>query len=314
MLKPLQTIIICCCWLSLSACQSTSTDQSYQVAETNIEPAQIPDELLDSNYLSKYELDYSGINKLYRLSVIYLGKSERNVLGLTRANLGTRMKNQHKRRTAFEANRFYYSVYESENNRAVLLDVKKNLESLHSVVPLNELKQKEQLAYWLNLYNVSMLYEIASAYPVKNLAKFYKNSPSILDKKVVNIAGVDLSFNDIQHEILDVKFENDPLIMYGLYKGYIGGPSIRVKAYTGKNIWEELQNNADEFINSNRGSDGKSKKIKISTLYAQNSQYFPDFQQDVKKHLLKYIDRDFKYRLKDSDNLVADIEDYNIAD
>jgi hypothetical protein len=36
-----------------------------------------------------------------------------------------------------------------------------------------------------------------------------------------------MSLDDIQFTILRQNYDNDPLIIYGLYQGNIGGPNIR---------------------------------------------------------------------------------------
>ena len=77
-------------------------------------------------------------------------------------------------------------------------------------------------------------------------------------------------------------YDNDPLIIYGLYQGNIGGPNIRRTAYTGKDVYRALKNNATEFINSNRGTYSKDERVfEVSVLYDRNRAYFPDFDADL---------------------------------
>jgi hypothetical protein len=57
-----------------------------------------------------------------------------------------------------------------------------------------------------------------------------------LPKKLLTVDGVALSLNDIQFNILKHNYANNPLIIYGLYQGVIGGPNIRKSAYTGATV------------------------------------------------------------------------------
>ena len=105
--------------------------------------------------------------------------------------------------------------------------------------------------------------------------------------------------------------------MYGLYQGIIGGPNIRKEAYTGATVYRALEFNAIEFINSNRGTNRNSDKYKVrrvSSLYARNSVYFPDFNTDLSAHLLKYIEGDGRGMAKSKATLKPVIDDWTITD
>ena len=57
-----------------------------------------------------------------------------------------------------------------------------------------------------------------------------------MNQEILEVQGVKLSLNDIQYSILAKKYDGDPLIIYGLYQGIIGGPNILNRAYTAKNV------------------------------------------------------------------------------
>jgi hypothetical protein len=127
---------------------------------------------------------------------------------------------------------------------------------------------------------------------------------------------VPLSLDDIQFTILKNNYDNNPLVMYGLYQGIIGGPNIRKTAYTGADVWRALKNNAIEFINSNRGTygkDGDSDVFEVSSLYDRNRAYFPSFNADLSAHLLEYLEGYERNMLKNADTLKPDIDDWTIT-
>ena len=64
-----------------------------------------------------------------------------------------------------------------------------------------------------------MLNEIIEVYPKRDLKKLFRGKKSILDKKLLVVADVPLSLNDIQFTILKQNYDNNPLIIYGLYQG-----------------------------------------------------------------------------------------------
>ncbi|MBT8070038.1 MAG: DUF547 domain-containing protein, partial [Gammaproteobacteria bacterium] len=138
---------------------------------------------------------------------------------------------------------------------------------------------------------------------------------SIFDKKLLTVAGIPLSLNDIQFKILRHNYNNDPLVFYGLYQGNIGGPNIRRRAYTGADVYRALKNNAMEFINSNRGTYSKDEKtFRVSSLYDRNRAFFPNFNADLSKHLLVFLEEPERGELQRASKLKADINDWTVTD
>ena len=195
--------------------------------------------------------------------------------------------------------------------------IRENLERIPSEVPLEYFTRDEQLAYWLNLYNITILYEVVSVYPKRDLEDLLFGEDSILSKKLLTVSGIPLSLNDIHFSILRENYDNNPLIMYGLYQGIIGGPNIRPFAFSGTTVYRALTNNAIEFINSNRGvnRDPSMNKVhKVSSLYERNRAYFPDFNPDLYAHLLKYLEGDVRKKFKSEKTLRPVIDDWTVTD
>jgi len=248
--------------------------------------------------------------------VVDVGRSSREKVAPSQAKTGTRMKASVKRSTLNEGNRFYYETFEgNEEAQQLLSGIQKSLELVPGEVPLEYFSRDEQLAYWLNLYNVTVLNEIIKVYPKRNLKKILVGKKSIFSKKLLTVAGNSLSLNDIQFTILKQNYDNNPLIMYGLYQGNIGGPNIRKTAYTGKDVHRALTNNAIEFINSNRGTQSKDEKVfRVSSMYDRNKTYFSDFDTDLTTHLLDHLKGYELQDLQAASILKPDINDWTVTD
>ena len=276
---------------------------------------QLPESFNGEDSGSLYAINYDDIDMLLRASVLNTGRSTREKAKKSVATVGTRLKERVNVLTANEGNRFYFEGFKTEEQKALVRNIRDSLASVATEIPLNQLTKNDQIAYWLNLYNLTVLDQLIQRYPKGDLEDLYDEDNSILDKKLLNVSGVALSLNDIQHDILDKKLGNDPIVIYGLYQGYVGGPNIRSKAYYGYNVMSALKANADEFVNSNRGTYPDRKNVfNISSLYERNKVYFPDFNSDVKKHILKYLQGGFRYKLEDAKKLSADIDDWDITD
>ncbi len=277
---------------------------------------EVPEPFRSFDATSTYQINYSQLNALLKMSVVDTGRSTREVADPTRAATGTRMKANVKRSTTNEGNRFYFEMFNGDDEaEKALQDIRDNLAAIPSEAPLQFFNRNEQLAYWLNLYNFTLLNEVVKVYPKRKLNKLLEGRKSILDNKLITVAGVPLSLNDIQHVILKQNYDNSPLVMYGLYQGIIGGPNIRKSAYTGANVQRNLADNAAEFINSNRGTYSRDEKIfRASSLYDRNRGYFSDFQSDLKKHLMVFLQGSEKSKLEFAKTIKPDIDDWTVTD
>ncbi len=277
----------------------------------------VPEPFLGFDDESKYVIGYDDLSTVLRTVVIDVGRSSREVAAPPQGTTGTMMKSKVKRTTANEANRFYFETFQNNDEATqLLINIKASLEMLPDEVSLEYFSRDEQLAYWLNLYNVTMLNELVDIFPKKNLKKVLTGKKSILSKKLLMVAGVPLSLNDIQFTILKNNYDNNPLVIYGLYQGNIGGPNIRRRAYTGKDVWRALANNAIEFVNSNRGTYGNGKStsvFQVSSLYDRAGLYFPDFNSDLSAHLTEYLEGNELAMLAKATKLKPDINDWTIT-
>ena len=261
----------------------------------NAAESTVPGPFQRFNTASTYTIKYGDLDGLLRASVVNVGRSNREKAEAPVAKTGTRMKQTGvKTSTVNEGNRFMFEAFKNnEENQALLGAIRTSLEKIPTEVPLEYFSRDEQLAYWLNLYNITVLNEIVKVYPERKLKKLLVGKKSILSKKLLTVAGVPLSLNDIQYTILKQNYNNNPLIMYGLYQGIIGGPNIRRRADSSENVYRNLENNAVEFINSNRGTSSKSARVfRASSLYQRNKEYFADFNSDLKIHLLSFLEGD----------------------
>lgn len=277
---------------------------------------QVPEPFQGYDNGSRHTINYDDLTGLLRTVVVNVGRSTREIAAPTHAKTGTRMKPKIKRLTVNEGNRFYYETFEkNEQGRQLLRGIRDSLVKVPEEVPLKYFSRAEQLAYWLNLYNITLLNEIVAVYPKRNLKKLIEGRNSILSRKLITVAGVPLSLNDIQFTILRQNYNGNPLIMYGLYQGYVGSPNIRRSAYTGADVYRALENNAIEFINSNRGTFSKDEKtFRVSSLYQRNQVYFTDFKADLTKHLLAHLEGYEREELRSANVIKPDIDDWTVTD
>lgn len=142
----------------------------------------------------------------------------------------------------------------------------------------SKLSRNEAHAYWINLYNAKTLDVVLDRYPVKSIRDIrlgggglFKTGP--WSKKLVTVGGIELSLDDIEHNIVRALF-SDPMSHYGLNCASYSCPNLAAFAYTGKTVNDGLARSARDYVNHPRGLRVAGKSLIASKIY---SWYADDF-------------------------------------
>lgn len=211
----------------------------------------------------------------------------------------------------YEGNRLMIHAF-SDAHTEFFQTYQQGLESLSHSRSLSTFNKDEQLAFWVNLYNVIVLNKIIEEYPISNTKRLRKGSGSFWQEKATTIEGVSLSLTDIEN-ILFANWDS-PLVIYGLWQGSIGGPTLPRQAFTGENVWALLERNAKEFVNSNRGVNPKKGRLEVSEFYEWTKAAFNNSDAEVENHIHRYADRGFMGDISGYDGVAYKYYDWSIAD
>lgn len=160
----------------------------------------------------------------------------------------------------------------------------KRLESISYKELKASLKSNEQLlAFWINTYNSYIQIQL------KKNPKLYQDRGDFFSEESISIAGISLSFDDIEHSILrkaewkygfgyiknpfisdeienlQVK-ETDQRIHFALNCGAKSCPKIAI--YSDHNLDEELNTNAKAFLKENSNYNPSKKVIYTTPLFS----------------------------------------------
>ena len=176
-----------------------------------------------------------------------------------------------------------------------LTQYRQDLERVGNELDIVHLPRNEQLSYWINLHNVAVIEALAHQYPMREPAEgsFGANETTLQDAKLVTIDGVQLSPRDIREKIVYPNW-SDPRVIYGFWRGEIGGPSIQRLAYTGSNGDQLLALNAEEFVNSLRGVEAYGGALRISQIYEEAAPFYFADDADLITHLSQFARDDVK--------------------
>lgn len=264
---------------------------------------------------SQTKLDFTPWDEALRWFVLRMGQSLRESASQPEPAAGSRIVYGHESRYRLEGNRVAFN-YMTDEVRTALSDYRKDLEELPSRVDLTSLPRNEQLAFWLNLHNVAIIDQIAQAYPVGSPSEVRVGDSGLpLDETpFITVAGQKLSPKDIRTRIVYPNWK-DPKVVYGFWRGEIGGPSIAREAFTGVGVGDQLDELAREFVNSLRGTQKQGDTLVVSQLYLEaKPTHFSNWTNDLRNHVAKYADDEVKQTLAATSGVEARTWDADIAD
>ncbi|MEL7519032.1 MAG: DUF547 domain-containing protein [Pseudomonadota bacterium] len=258
-------------------------------------------------------IDYDVWNEAVQNIVVSMGPSLRETAGRPPASYGTRRQYGHTSRYRLEGTRVAFSFLD-DAIRTNIADYRQNLQAIPGKVDLQALSRNEQLAFWINLHNVAMIEKIAEEWPVRQPREMKVDGVPLDDAKFITVEGVALSPRDIREKIVYANWKN-PMVLYGFWRGDIGGPSIQRRAYTGENVSDLLNRNAREFVNSLRGTERRGSTLQVSTFFEEAAPFFfPNFEADVRAHIAQYAQEDVTKILAETSKTEAVIKEFDIAD
>ncbi len=145
------------------------------------------------------------------------------------------------------------------------------LNMLEQNIPDQTATKNDQLAYWMNAYNAFTVKLILDHYPLKSI----KDIKDPWDLRFFKLGPKWYTLNDIEHRILR-KME-DPRIHFGINCASVSCPRLLNKAFTAKNVDQELEKLAIAFINDPKRNSISSEKIEISKIF---SWFAKDFKKE----------------------------------
>lgn len=167
-----------------------------------------------------------------------------------------------------------------KNGRVNYKAIKKNPAQLDKIltstnsIKIDKSDAAAYQAFWINIYNLSVIKGIIKKYPVKSPLDI----KGFFDKTKHSVGGKEITLNDIEHELLRGQF-NDARFHFVLVCAGLGCPPIIAQAYMPNILDEQLETqtrialNSDDFIKVN----SKKKRVQLSEIMKW---YKEDFTQN----------------------------------
>jgi Protein of unknown function, DUF547 len=266
-----------------------------------------------SNAPNNDKIDYSIWDEAMKNIVISMGPSLRESAPRPEPSFGTRRQYGHVSRYRLEGTRVMFSFLDADVI-ASFTEYRKDLESTADVVDIQSLSRNEQLAFWINLHNVALVEQIANAWPIRQPREIKINGVALDDARFITVEGVKLSPRDIREKIV-YRHWKDPMVIYGFWRGEIGGPSLQREAFNADNVERLLIRGAADFVNSLRGTHELGGRLQVSELYKESAPFFfADFERDLRTHLAVHADEATAALLATTSGAEPVINEHDIAD
>lgn len=187
-------------------------------------------------------------------------------------------------------------------------------------VNVASLNPKQQLAYWINVYNANVVGAVVEGYPVDSIRDLSTDPIirlNVFKKERVPSGGALLSLDDVEHKKIREAFR-DPRIHFAINCAAKSCPPIRPEAFTGARVDAQLDDQARRFLNGPHGvrlqRDGDELDVHLTKIMDWFGDDFDKWGGGKAAFLRKYLPAD-KQRLLDSARGKLDFEfdDYDWA-
>lgn len=129
------------------------------------------------------------------------------------------------------------------------------------------LTPKQQLAYWINVYNVNVVATVVERYPVESI-KDISTDPiirlNVFKKERVPFGRELLSLDDVEHKKIRERFK-DARIHFAVNCAARSCPPIRPDAYTGDRVDAQLDDQVRRFLASGVRLERDGAELTIHT-------------------------------------------------
>jgi|SRR6185295_2690857 len=207
----------------------------------------------------------------------------------------------------------HYDPAKGMNYKAFKAQDKQTLDELRrrmATVDVQTLSRQDQLAYWINLYNISVVGIVVDNYPVESIRDLSTDPLirlNIFKKDLVDTKRGKVSLNDIENEKIREGFK-DPRIHFAINCAAKSCPPIRPEPYVGSRLSEQLDDQARKFLN---GPLGVRVEKKGGGVVLYTTKVMDWFEDDFNKwgggqvaFIIRYVNSDKRKPIETAGNQV----------
>lgn len=215
----------------------------------------------------------------------------------------------------------HYNPARGMNYKALKAHDAATLEQLQqrmAQVDVGSLSKKEQLAYWINLYNISTVAVVVGGYPVDSIRDLSTDPIvrlNVFKKDSVQTRQGKMSLDAVENEKIRAGF-HDPRIHFAINCAAVSCPPIRPEPFVGARVDEQLDDQARKFLNGPHGvrleKDGSDLVLHVTKILDWFADDFEKWGGGRIAFLRKYLPPDKQKRIDAArGNVELEFDDYD---
>jgi len=191
----------------------------------------------------------------------------------------------------------------------------KYIKQLENSNPQKIVNEKNLLASWINVYNAYTLKFIVEEYPVESINELHWGGlylgsllgTTIWDDEKIIINGTELSLNNIEHDIIRRKFDEER-IHFALVCASISCPPLLNEAYEGYKLDKQLGEQAKLFFNdvTKNKFDKNTQTVYLSKILSWYEDDFGVNEQAILIYIAQFIDKET------ADDITSNLSEWDI--
>jgi Protein of unknown function, DUF547 len=162
---------------------------------------------------------------------------------------------------------------------------------------ISSLSDEEKLAFYINAYNATVIKNVLDHIPIDSPMDVDGFFNSIKHK----IAGMEITLDELEHKYA-LKIE-PVLSHFGLVCAAISCPKLITKAYHGKTVFKQLEENAHEYLNDTQKNklDRENNILYLSEIFKWFENSFTKKYGSLKNTAIQFMNSDDAKYLKNND-------------
>jgi hypothetical protein len=179
------------------------------------------------------------------------------------------------------------------------------------------LNRKQQLAYWINVYNVNTVATIVESYPVESIRDISTDPIirlNVFKKERVPVGKETISLDEVENKRIRDGF-HDARIHFAINCAAKSCPPIRTEAYTGDKLDAQLDDQARRFLNAHVRYERDDDDLTIHTTKIMDW-FGDDFEKWAGGRVAfirKYAPADKQQLIAQSKDIDVEYDDYDWA-
>jgi len=179
----------------------------------------------------------------------------------------------------------------------------------------NEIEGREdQIAFWINAYNIGAIKMIMDHYPVDSIRStkihWLKNP---WNKKILTVGNTKYSLGQIEHDILLGKY-GEPLVHFAIVCASLSCPDLSPTVFKGDRLMEQLERQTRLFLgNKKKGLriDRENGVVYLSMIFKFDKKSFPNGAKDAITLIIRFISNEKDREYLRSGTYESKYLDYN---